>query len=69
MVVVWCINKMAKKVICKMQLHMVNDQYPVHKTSIKLKLFLVKQVIPFRILIMTFDESVLRGELLWGRKY
>lgn len=60
---------MTKKLIYKMQLHMVDDQYPVHKTSMKLNLFLVKQEIPIGILIMTFEESVLQGELLSGWKY
>lgn len=43
MVVAQSISKMTKKIIYKMQLHMIGDQYPVHKTSIKLNLFLVKQ--------------------------
>lgn len=69
MVAVRSVSKMTKKVIYKMELHTVDDQYPVHKTSIKLNLFLVKQEIPFGILIMTFDESMLQDELFAEWKY
>lgn len=69
MMAVRSVSKMTKKVIYKMELHTVDDQYPVHKTSIKLNLFLVKQEIPFGILIMTFNESMLQDELLAEWKY